>query len=309
MDKQLGTLYAKYARAIRALENALVDRQRRRPKPGAAPPPRRPVGAPPSAVVRASLQPTARATTAPTMRIYLGPALGWARVVGNWDAYREPSDPTAWFRAAAMYDDIAAQLLQRTMNDYLAARRAFFDYVRRAGVETHNATAKALLDSAAMDQMFGWDESSGAKIEQAKAEVSAALEQEYKLYETSSKREEHVVRLLGAVAATQMVGAEESATYRSSIAEISRVLELPDAGAVPTEATLRARRAEIRQRAGRAVDAYKAEPEPKSLNAKMALVDALSEVRIVLPETDPLRRNLEAHIARILSGRDAHLQR
>jgi len=309
MDKQLGTLYANYARAIRALDNALVDRQRRRPKPGSAVPVRRPVGAPPSARTSAASPAAVQPASAPSMRIYLGRTLGWAKVIGTWDAGREPADPTAWFRASALYDDIAEQMLQRTMSDYLTARRAFFDYVRRAGVESHNAKAKALLDSAATDQLFGWDERSDAKLEQAKAAIAAVLEQEYKLYVTSPRREEHVVRLVGAVAATQMVGAEDSATYRESMAEILRVFELADAGKGATEGVLRARRMEIRQRAGRAVDAYNAEPEPKSLSAKMALVDALSEVRIVLPETDALRRNLEAQIARILSGRDPHLQR
>jgi hypothetical protein len=309
VDRQLGRLYTDYARTIRALDIALTDRKRRRPAPAAQAPIKTPVGAPSSYAAPAA-PPQARPGARPEMRIFLGPILGWAKVIGNWESYREPADPTAWFRASSLYDEITDTHLQRTMNEYLAARQAFFDYVRKLDVASHYAAAKELLNSAATDQFFGIDEASQAKIEDAKAEVSAALELELKQYRATPapRSDESTKRFIGAVAAAQLVGAYESPAYKESETELERILEVESEGPGASEESLTQRRKEIRRRAGRAVDAYKAEPEPKTLTAKMTLVDTLAEVRVALPKTDALRRNLEALLLQLLGGSDPHLQ-
>jgi hypothetical protein len=241
LDPEYLRLYRRYAKAIRAYENALKKRRqlraRWRERRRSGPTPRRPVGAPPGTQVpQAPGGTTGQALKAKEMRVYLGEILGWAKLVGYPSPRIDTGDPTAQFDADAFHDNIQLQLYWNAKNYYLKCKKEFFNYVRRGpsskggrrpkrDAQRNLRAARGYLSDAGTWQIFGLDEGAEAFIKNAQREVENACYKLWDNYQNDPDNPEALSELIedGLVEA-QFVGIEDSPIVRKIADETNRLL-------------------------------------------------------------------------------------
>jgi hypothetical protein len=211
VDPQYLRLYQEYSKAIKAYDNALKDRQKVRKqlsaKRGVPAQPRHPVGAVPG---RRPVVPVRRVAPArPSHRgIYLGPILGWAKVIYTRPPEPLP-DPTANADWDKLYDRISQQLYWNAKSHYEKCKRAFFDYVRQQNIDVHRERAQNEAEHLANQQLLGIDDEDTG-MEPLRQEIEKVCQNALGLYRTAPtpKSQKVIETLLESLADAQFVGLE-----------------------------------------------------------------------------------------------------
>jgi len=237
MDPEYMRLYRAYAKAMGVLEVALDKRRRiRRQVAGrrtATAPLRRPVGVRPGAVLR-EVSPAATPPPRPRpMRVDMGPILGIQEFLARSAPHYEAPEPGLDFDTDALLDDVSLYQFRNAKADYEAARKAFFDYVRRMrsrafvmaglGARRHLAAAKRHLTYEAMDELRGADDTD--PLEGARAEVAAFCAEVWDAYQAARESPTAHKGLMAAVVEAQLVDATGVGVVPEMQREVNRLLD------------------------------------------------------------------------------------
>lgn len=223
IDAEYLASYRRYAAAMRALDIALAE-HRLRWGAGAAkrPPARRPAAVRAGAALRGS----AGQTGAPFVP---GGAVLSSAVSGAGGALGGAEAP---YPAVAAHETTAAALLARRRHEYEAARRAFFDHVRRMRADAFGARmerAKYLRDRAADAVTHGmrlvWLGQDGDHdpLAEARAAVTAYCGRVWDAYRAAMESPEAQKALVLALLDAQAVGADGEGVVRRIQDEVNRL--------------------------------------------------------------------------------------
>jgi hypothetical protein len=216
-------------RAAQAYENALAHRKRLRAAfaeraQRASQTVRRPVGSPATFRIPqpAAAPPPATLPRSPPAKIYLGPILGWAKVIGPWQPAPELG-PEDFPDEDAAHDAISLKLYWDAKIEYERCRKALLEYQNRRDMQLHRQKARAALSHTANLQLLGVE--SDDAIAEARREVEAACQNAWEIYQNSPTPRSRAltVLLLESLADAQLVGAE-TATIRQMQHEMDRLI-------------------------------------------------------------------------------------
>lgn len=219
-DPRYMQLYRDYSKAIQGYQNALNDRKRVRTQlankaHSAKESDRRPVGSP--ADFRIPEEPARGPAPQPkpsVRKVYMGPILGWAKLVGTSPQLPGGGEPDATFDVNATYDATSFQLYWNAKNHYEKCKRAFFDYVRMKNIDLHKQRAMAAVSHAANVQFLGG--TGDEPLADAKREIDASCRNAWGLYQSAPdpKPRAVILLLLENYADAQLVGLESPTTHQ-----------------------------------------------------------------------------------------------
>ncbi len=217
-DPRYMKLYHDYAKAIQAYQNSIAQRKRVRAQLTrramiARESNRRPVGSPedfriPQEPGRGAAPPRKPSVT----KVYMGPILGWAKLVGTSPEYLGETQQGGTFDVNAAYDATSLKLHWNAKIHYEKCKRAFFDYVRRQNVDVHLQRAGAELDHQANLQMLGHGGEND--LVEAQREMEGACRNAWRLYRIAPnpKPKPVILLLLKNFADAQFVGLQSQTT-------------------------------------------------------------------------------------------------
>lgn len=236
-DPEYLRLYHDYATAIRRFENATRDRRRVRDRLTVRHQPvleilddwmRRPIGAPLDArfSAREPDPPPAPRPPPEPQRFYLGPILGWAKVIPTTPPAVDPVGYVP-LDVDKLYDETSLHLYWNEKARYEKCKRAFFDYVRRQNIEAHREHAIGEVKHGVNLQLLGMDDDAEPRfLQNARTEVEAVCRNALALYRRagSERSDEVKVLMLESLAEASFVGLE-SRTVTAMQQELERLIE------------------------------------------------------------------------------------
>lgn len=223
-------LYREYAEAIRSFEIERERRRKVRDRVAVMNSPvlrvlreasRRPVGTPfqlhsAAPEGRPLARPPAPGKRATSRGIYLGPILGWARII-----YTDPVASSAEHdfeeELGRVHDSISFETYWNAKSRYLACRQAFFAHVRRGNIDLHRVNAIEALGEGVNLQLLGLAEEDEPEfMKRAKREVEAACRNAWAIYMSgpTPPTPENKLLLLSWTAEAQMVGLQSDVTTK-----------------------------------------------------------------------------------------------